>query len=184
MNLKRVCGNRSNSNQSWCTSPWSFDTVWSSANEHGTIGLAWLCCHDNPNYLPLLPSFYTGREPLCSLGICISLGQVLKVREMKQNKNSAEQTIACVRIGDSLQHIWNFWQAFLLLNISWTTQWNIWSQGQLKLSAVFCRNSQKAFRLAEDVFCDHVVNFALFSSPCSPNSKTLLPPTRYMFLRS
>lgn len=43
------------------------------------------CCHDNPNYLPLQPSFYTGREPLCSLGICISLGQVLKVREMNQN---------------------------------------------------------------------------------------------------
>ncbi len=38
-------------------------------------------CHDNPNYLPLRPSFYTGREPLCSLGICISLGQVLKVEE-------------------------------------------------------------------------------------------------------
>lgn len=66
-------------------------------------------CHDNPNYLPLQPSFYTGREPLCSLGICISLGQVLKVREwtkITHNMNTTEQTGACVRKGDSLQHIW------------------------------------------------------------------------------
>lgn len=56
-------------------------------------------CHDNPNYLPLQPSFYTGREPLCSLGICISLGQVLKVSEwtkITHNMNTTEQTGACV----------------------------------------------------------------------------------------
>lgn len=81
---------------------------------------AGLCCHDNPNYLSLRASFYTGREPLCSLGICISLGQVLKVREMNQNKNTTEKTCACVRKGDSTHQI--LWQAFLfvkhLLNYS------------------------------------------------------------------
>lgn len=83
-----------NSNQSPCTSPWSFDTVWSSASEHGSISLP------DPVVMTTLiiflygPGFYTGREPLCSLGICISLGQVLKVSEMHQNKSTREQSSA------------------------------------------------------------------------------------------
>lgn len=64
--------------------------------------------HDYPNYLPLRPSFYTGRGPLCSLCICISLGQMLKVREwtkITHNLNATEKSYACVRKGDSLLHI-------------------------------------------------------------------------------
>lgn len=53
--------------------------------------------HDNPNYLPLQPRFWTGRRPLCSSGICISLRQVLKVgerSEITRNTNTPEQNVA------------------------------------------------------------------------------------------
>lgn len=53
--------------------------------------------HDNPNYLPLQPRFQTGRRPLCSSGICISLRQVLKVGEwskITRNANTSERNVA------------------------------------------------------------------------------------------
>lgn len=131
---------------------------------------AGLCCHDNPNYLSLRASFYTGREPLCSLGICISLGQVLKVREMNQNKNTTEKTCACVRKGDSLQHIRYFGRHFFLLNISWITHWNTWLQGQLKLqlSALhFQGSSEEKLHTMRHTKAAFVL--LLF---CAPNIKT------------
>lgn len=128
---ERCCKSVGNSNQSPCTSLWSFDTVWSSASEHGSISLP------DPVVMTTLiiflygPVFYTGKEPLCSLGICISLGQVLKVREMNQNKSTREQSSEVGRKGDSLKHIQSFGkisfffggETFLeLLTVTWVSK--------------------------------------------------------------
>lgn len=95
---------------------WSFDTVWSSASEHGTGSLLDPVVKTTLIIFLYGPSFYTGKEPLCSLGICISQGQMLKVREwtkITHNMNAAEQTCACVREKRWLTaaHV-ILWQAF------------------------------------------------------------------------
>lgn len=82
------------------------------------------CCHDNPNYLPLRTSFDTGRGSLCSLGICISLGQVLRVRKIKKNEmtrgmntTTNANSCMCEKRWHTSTHL-ILWQEQRVLNIS------------------------------------------------------------------